>query len=483
MFEWWDVVWPWLLGAINVCLAVAATVHVVLRKRDTRASIGWVGLVWLTPMLGTVLYFCFGINRIQRRALSLKVRQAWLHQADVVLTADEAGSREQIVAREPQLVGLATLVQSLTDRPLLPGNRVEPLINGDEAYPAMLEAIDSAEQSVSLLSYIFDCDRAGNAFCDALQRAQQRGVEVRVLIDDVGSQYSRPRSIKQLQALGVNAAAFLPTRVPRLFAYANLRNHRKIMVVDGKLGFTGGTNIREGHWLGLQPRTPVQCVHFRVEGPVVQQLQEVFALDWAFATDESLHGRRWFPDLEKAGNVWARGIPDGPDEDLNKLTHAMLGALATARRSVRIVTPYFLPDLPLVHMLAVTAMRGVDVRIVIPAKNNIPVVKWAGASLYAAMLEKGCRIFESAPPFDHTKLLVIDGIWSLIGSSNWDARSLRLNFEFNLECYDAELVGHLDELIDEKLAVAKELSLEQLEARKPWIKLRDGLAALTTPYL
>jgi cardiolipin synthase len=347
----------------------------------------------------------------------------------------------------------------------------------------MLSAIDAAERSVTLLSYIFDCDRAGIRFHDALVRAQNRGVDVRVLIDDVGARYSRPRMHRRLSASGVLATTFLPTRVPRLFKYANLRNHRKILIVDGKTAFTGGTNIREGHWLAQNPKSPVQCVHFRLDGPVVAQLQEVFSADWAFATGESLEGERWFPDLERAGPVFARGIAGGPDEDFERLTDVLLAALSAAREQVRIVTPYFLPEVQLLRALNVAAMRGVDVRIYLPSKNNIPLVQWASTDLFWQLLEKGCRIFLTPPPFDHTKLFVIDQVWALIGSTNWDPRSLRLNFEFNVECYDEALAGELVELIHRKGEQAREVTLEQVDGRMFLVRLRDGAARLCTPYL
>lgn len=475
--------WPLVAGMVNVVLATAASVHIVLWRRDSRAAIAWIGLVWLAPLLGVFAYFCFGINRIQRKAISLKVRESWNPAVGPRLTPEDVEQRYELAARHPNLPGLASVGRNLTGRPILPGNRVEPLVNGDEAYPAMLESINHAERSVALLSYIFDSDRAGDEFFKALVAARDRGVEVRILIDGVGSRYGRPNMVRRLRTAGVRVAAFLPTRVPRLFKYTNLRNHRKILVVDGKIGFTGGTNIREGHWLSLDPKSPVQCVHFRVEGPVVRQLQEVFAIDWAFASDESLGGDLWFPAIERSGPVWARGIPDGPDEDFEKMSDTILGALSAATSSVRIVSPYFLPDAALIRALGVTAMRGVDVRIYVPQKTNYLLVNWATADQLWQMLEKGCRIFYTPAPFDHTKLLVIDGVWALIGSTNWDARSLRLNFEFNVECYDEVFAASLNELIDHKAEKAREVTLEEVDSRNFLVRMRDGLARLLSPYL
>lgn len=475
--------WPWIFGASSIALAVMVTVHAVLWKRDSRSVIGWVGLAWLAPVLGGFAYFCFGINRVQRKAISLNVRKTWRDQRTPALTPIDLERRDRFRREHVNLIGLSRHGQRMLGRDLAPGNRVELLVDGDQAYPSMIEAIDGARRSVAFLSYIFDSDRAGEAFLEALVRARDRGVEVRVLIDDVGSKYSRHNMVARLKQAGLRAASFLPTRLPRLPKYANLRNHRKILVVDGQVGFTGGTNVREGHWLSLEPDSPVRCLHFRLEGPVVEHLQEVLAIDWAFATGESLSGELWFPDLKRAGAVWARGIPDGPDEDFEKMVDTIVSALSVARDRVRIVTPYFLPDATLVKALTVASRRGVDVRVLVPAKNNIPLVQWASTAELWQILEKDCRVFASPPPFDHTKVMTVDGVWSLIGSTNWDPRSLRLNFEFNVECYDDALAGALDRFVDERIAAADEVTLEDISSRSMPVRLRDGLARLFSPYL
>jgi cardiolipin synthase len=305
----------------------------------------------------------------------------------------------------------------------------------------MIEAIDSAAHSITLSTYIFDNDRAGKLFLDALQRAVARRVEVRVLIDDMGARYTWPTMPRLLRRAGIPVAKFLPTLIPWRFQYSNLRTHRKLLVVDGRVGFTGGINVREGNCLAWKPRHPVQDLHFRVTGPVVGQIQEVFVEDWAFCTGELLQGERWFADIEPNGPVLARGLPDGPDEDFESFRLTLLGAIASARSSILVLTPYFLPDAPLITSLNVAAMRGIEVDLVLPQKSNLALVQWASTALLWQFLERGCRVWLSPPPFDHSKVLVIDGRVSFVGSANWDPRSLRLNFEFNLECYDRELAA------------------------------------------
>ena len=481
MSEW--AIWGLFFLIIDILLASGVTIHAVLWKRDSRAVIGWVGLAWLAPILGASAYLCLGINRIERKAESLRLCDSWKPPQDSWLSSKDRIQAENFAREHPNLVGLEKAGKRLTGFSLAPGNNFEPLVDGDQAYPAMVDAISKAQRSVSLLSYIFDSDRAGNAFLDTLVEARKRGVAVRVLVDDVGSKYSRPNMVRRLKDAGLAAASFLPSRIHLPPTYANLRNHRKILVVDGKVGFTGGMNIREDHCLKLETKQPVQCLHFKIQGPVVAQLQRVFAIDWAFSCGENICGEDWFPGSSRSGEVWARGIEHGPDEHFEKLTDMIAAALASARKRVRILTPYFLPNSSLIQALNVAALQGVNVEIYLPSVNNIPLVKWAATAQLWQILEKGCHVYYTLPPFDHTKLMIVDDIWTLIGSTNWDPRSLRLNFEFNVECFDEDLAKSLNAIVDKKVQGAHKVTLNEVHARGFPIRLRDGLARLLTPYL
>jgi cardiolipin synthase len=235
--------------------------------------------------------------------------------------------------------------------------------------------------------------------------------------------------------------------------------------------------------LSGKPKHIAQDLHFRVAGPVVAQLQDAFAADWAFTTGELLQGELWYPPPEEAGTSLARGIPEGPDDDVDQLRLAFMGALSCARRSVRIVTPYFLPEAPLADALNVCAMRGVEVDIVLPSVNNIRFVNWAMLASVRPLLERGCRIWLTPLPFDHTKLMVVDDAWSCFGSTNWDPRSLRLNFEFNVECYDRQLATELTGIAAGKIMTAKPLTIDTLDRLPFYKKLRNGMTRLFLPYL
>jgi cardiolipin synthase len=429
-------------------------------------------LLWVLPALGVLAYILLGVNRVQRRAAKLR-RRAPRHHSSLSQPGGEPGTH---------FAPLARLVGEIVGRPLLPGNAVEPLLNGVETYPAMLEAIAAAQRSIMLGSYIFDGDGVGAQFVEALVAAKARGVEVRVLVDDVSNRFSRHSAPKPLAHAGVPVGIFNPPLVPARLHAANLRNHRKIMVVDGALGFTGGMNIARRYWRD-GPDRAFRDLHFRLRGPVVTHLAEVFCDDWAFAAGERLQGEKWFPPLAPAGSVLARGIESGPDEAFERVRWAMIGALNAAQRSVRVLTPYFIPDSTLISCLNAAALRGVDVDIVLPEETDLPHVQWAAFGQLWQVLDHGCEVYLRPGPFDHSKLLVVDGAYVLLGSANWDARSLRLNFEFDVECYSVELGAKMDGLVEARLSQSRPYTMAHSNARPLPVKLRDGIARLFAPYL
>ena len=460
-------------GAAAMVAALLASGHALIYKREARSAALWVILVWLLPALGPILYLLLGINRVQRRAARLR------------RGVERYRTLPQHAPQEPgtHLAPLARLVAQAVQRPLLPGNAIEPLIDGAQAFPAMLEALAQARRSVVMASYIFDGNGIGEQFVAALAAAVKRGVAVRVLIDDVDARFSSSSAVKPLRRAGVPVAVFNPPLVPaRLHAF-HLRNHRKILVADGALGFTGGMNVDCRYWRPDRPEEASRDLHFSVRGPVVAHLAEVFAEDWQFATGEALRGSEWFPGLEAAGTALARGIEAGPDEGSDRLRWAIIGGLNAAQRSVRIITPYFLPDAALVSALGAAAMRGVEVDILLPEKSDLPHVHWAVLGQLWQVLERGCRVSMSRGAFDHSKLLVVDGAWTLLGSANWDARSLRLNFELDVEVYSVEFGARMEGLLQARLGAAREITMAEVDARSLPRKLRDGAARLFAPFL
>jgi cardiolipin synthase A/B len=469
--------WPHLAFVASTLAGLAAAVHAAMTKDEVRAATGWVAVVLLSPFFGAFIYLVAGVNRVRRQAVKRRRR-----------SRSRAQEEKLNIALEDAIAfpSLARLGDSVSPFRLRQGNRVTPLCGGDEAFPAMLEAIRSAKRSIALATYIFDHDEAGLAFVEALGEAHARGVLVKVLIDGVGSRYSKPPVARLLAKSGIATALFMSDVIGLKLPYANLRSHRKILVVDGHVGFTGGMNIRAHFLSSVMGDEVAQDTHFRIEGPLVEQVMTVFAEDWSFTTNENLQGARWFARHETTSfedGVPARAVPSGPDASLES-THAMImGALAVARERVLVATPYFLPDQQLVAAFGVAARRGIAVDIVIPKANNLKLVDHAMTAQLDQVLRHGCRVWRARGTFDHSKLLTIDGAWSYIGSSNLDPRSLRLNFELDVEVHDAGLAAWIEARIRSRIDDAEAETLETLAALPTVTRLRNRFVWLASPYL
>jgi cardiolipin synthase len=469
--------------------SVAAALHALLSKREPRAALGWIGVSLALPLVGPLLYFVFGINRIRTRAKRLTADESERIRHREGSGAPEAlGRRDRdadpAVAPSPEsrLEGLVRLAGLVTDLPLRPGVSVRLLRNGEEAFPAMIAAIEAAESSVYLATYIFESNTSGKEFVAALSDAHHRGVEVRVLLDGVGELYSYPRVRRMMARRGIRVQRFLP---PRLFPpqfNINLRNHRKILLIDGQLAFTGGMNIGDRNLADAAGRRRTTDVHFELRGPIVHDIESAFRQDWAFICGEELSIAP--PTTEVHGTALARAVLDGPNEDLDKLESILVGALGAARERVVIVTPYFLPSRELLAAMKSASLRGVDLTVILPGENNLPFVHWASRNVLWELLHWDIHVVYQAPPFAHTKLLLVDTEYVQIGSANIDPRSLRLNFELSVELYDQDFAALVDDYVaHECLADARRVSLQELEARPLWQRIRDATFWLASPYL
>jgi cardiolipin synthase len=473
--------WPHIVFTISIVAGTGAAVHAAMTKQDVRAAISWVNLALFSPLFGAAAYFVAGVNRIRYTRVSQLRDEAML-----VYTREPVVPDIDVVPLSgPQFASMKTLANHLSRFHLLGGNAVQPLAGGNEAYPAMLHAIHQAQQTITLQSYIFDNDPLGRRIAYALIDAHQRGVHVRVLIDAVGARYSRPSIVRMLKKQGVPTARFMTNPLLMRMPYANLRSHRKILVVDGRIGFSGGMNIRMAFVKELAGENTNQDTHFRYEGPVVMQLLSVFAHDWDFTTGESLTGSLWFNQAlnRPAGNAAVRCVPSGPDRSIGSTHSMLLGALAVAQHHVRIQSPYFLPDQMLIGALATTARRGVQVDIVIPGKNNLRLVNYAMTAQLDQVIRCGCRVWRTSGVFDHSKLMTVDNAWSYTGSSNLDPRSLRLNFELDTEIYDHAIAQWISQRIDQAITTAQRQTLEMLHAMPFSKRLRNKVIWLATPYL
>ena len=463
-----DALLQQLIVALYVLCATFGSVHALLTKPDPRSAMGWIATGWALPFAGTLLYLLFGVNRVRTRARQLRGGLA------------PAGGPMDRPLPEDFAAQLTRIGDAVTQRPRLPGNEVISLENGENAFPLMLEAIRSARQSVWLSTYIFETDAVGREFIGALAAAAARGAQVHVLIDGIGEWYSWPHAVRLLRRAGVRAARFLPPRFAMPMLSLNLRNHRKLLIVDGETGFVGGMNIG-GREVGKAHRRRMADLHFRVRGPAVSQLAECFAADWQFAAGAALTVPA--PARPEAGSCVCRVITEGPDEDADKLLFVILGAISVAHRQVLIMTPYFIPPPELTAALQTAALRGVEVCLVLPARSNLRYVDWATRRWLPPLLERGVQVYLQPPPFSHTKLIVIDGSYAQVGSANIDPRSLRLNFEIAVEVYDETVCAGLARYVLSARDHATRFSPAPPRGGRLVGRLRDSLFWLLSPYL
>lgn len=460
-------------AAVNLVLSLWGAGHAALNKRDPRAALGWAMFCLLAPIVGATAYATFGVNRIRTQPERLALPHL----------PDEAPLPASPPPVGVQLQTFRNIGDRVTSRPVSTAHGIEILHNGDEAYPAMLRAIDGAQERVWLGTYIFDSDGPGLAFVNHLKAAMDRGVDVRVLVDGIGEFYSRPRISKVLDAAGVPVARFIPPRLLPPNFHINLRNHRKLMVVDRDLVFAGGMNIGQRHMRDEGGELNVQDIQFKLCGPITEQFAESFWEDWRFASNQAEDNPPDIACAPASGGVPCRAIVDGPDAHLDKLPLVIEGAISSAEHSIDIMTPYFLPARPLISALRSAALRGVTVRIILPEKNNLPFVHWATRHMLSELLKWDVAIYYQPAPFSHTKFLVIDGHYSLLGSANLDQRSLRLNFELGLELYSSDFGSRMLSHFNRVAEQSRLIELAELRARRLPTRLLDATAWLFSPYL
>ena len=478
--------WPQLVAIASTVIAAVAAAHAAMTKDEVRAAIGWVGVIVLSPLIGALLYGVAGINRIRRVSIAAE-RSAAGHELPEHPHFDAASD---VVASRfgRRFAAMKIAGDRITRHPLTTANALVMLESGDEAYAAMIEAVSAAKRSVILETYIFDRDPIGLRFADALIDAVRRGVAVRVLIDAVGARYSVPSIVGHLARHGVTTRVFNGRIISGLrLPYANLRTHRKILVVDGAVAFAGGMNIRQGFTAEFAGTAMVRDTHFRIEGPVVADIFSIAAEDWNFAGGDRLQGDAWRIASEANGepgsSVFIRALPSGPDASLDANHKMLMAAFSVARRSIRIMSPYFLPDRELISALTTAARRGIDVDIVVPSANNLVLVDRAMTAQFDQVLRSYCRVWRSQGPFDHSKLLVVDATWAFVGSSNLDPRSLRLNFEIDLEVLDTGFAARIERRIEAAIGQAVQVTLQGLRDKPFLERLVDRLLWLGSPYL
>jgi len=488
--------WVVLSTALHILAFIGITLHALQRRRNASATILWIFVAWSFPGLGALLYLSFGVDRVPNKGLKNKATNQLMmkqrnerHQNNSSFIAWHYDYRTDLTTIENKFVQqLNRAIDGLNpEHPLLDGNRIEPLVCGDQAYPLMLQAIRSATDHIHIQSFIIARDKTGTEFLETLKSKAEEGVNVRLLFDQFGSTHAhlggmfRPyRNIPNLEIRGWTQA----NPLKRQFQI-NLRNHRKNLIVDGKSAFFGGVNISSEN-RSIDGRNAIRDYHFKVEGPLVHELQYSFLRDWFFMSEEpfdTLLRSEHFPSIKPLGPAMARIIDSGPSAPPEMVGEAFFNAIIMAQSQILIVTPYFVPTNDLIKALRSAARRGVDVRIIVPEKNNHRYAGMATKALYEELLDAGARIFHRKPPFIHAKAMVVDNTIALVGTANLDVRSLELNYETTVLISDDIAVNKLKLIIHEDMDQSTEINLNEWLQRPAIQKLGENLCALMTPVL
>jgi len=465
-------------------LALLTILRIVLQRREPTATLAWVLGIILLPYLGVVFYVLVGRRRLNRRVRQRRVRAAVLepHLDRVgVGVADLVVPSAPDYLCQPQERELITLSNRIGLRYPTCGNDVKLLV-ANRTYDALEAAIEQATDHIHMLYYIFEQDGTGAHFRDLLIRKVKQGVTVRLLTDGVGS-FGASMFMIPLTQVGGKFAEFLPVGQLSRRWHPNLRNHRKIVVVDGKVGFTGGVNIGD-EYTGRKRRVgPWRDSHIQIRGPAVNHLQEVFAEDWFFATGEDLIDERWFPEQEPLGDLMVQIIASGPDTDTQPLHRIFFTAITSAQSRVYLTTPYFVPDQAVLVALETASLRGVDVRLLLPHRSDMRLVLHAGRSYYQELTDSGVEVHEYLPGVLHAKTMVVDDRWATVGSANMDIRSFKLNFEVNAVIYGPEFAGQLAQQFEQDLTRSREITAEMLQNKGLGSRMAEGLARVLSPVL
>jgi cardiolipin synthase len=469
--------WAWIFFASEWAIRLAMVIVVPFRRTPAAAK-GWLLLIFFEPWVGLLLYLLIGRARLPRRRREQLARLAPAMAKVVERLANHPNVFHPDVG--PALAEAVTLAENLGGMPILGGNAIELLVDYDDTIARLAADIDCAANHVHLLFYIFADDHATAPVVEALGRAAARGVRCRVLADAIGSHAGLRTLRPKLAALGVAVHALLPIRLaPWRKARLDLRNHRKIAVIDGRVGYTGSQNLVAADFKGGS----FEDLMVRVTGPVVLDLQYVFAADWFLETDEVLDGEAEFPSPEVAGDAPAQALASGPDFPTQNNQRLIVALVHGARRRVVLTTPYFIPDEPLLQAMQTAAVSGVEVHLVASEQTDNRVVKLAQASYYEDLLEAGVSVHVYQRRFLHAKHLSVDDRVALIGTSNLDIRSFALNAEVMLMIYDHDVTARLAAEQERYFANSRLLSVAEWRRRPFGAKLAENLARLLSPLL
>jgi cardiolipin synthase len=472
VFQYWPHV---SLGALDVLVLLVVIPYILLTKKEPTTAVAWVLFVLLVPLFGSLIFWLFGYNYLLNRVKHERRQRPLFRERHSATPAASGGPPD-----EPELGRVARRLNAF---PARAGNAVTLYHGTADAYAAMLAAVEGARNHLHLEFFIFRSDETGLRLLDLLTRKAKEGVRVRLLYDAMGSVHLKQRALAPLREAGGEAFAFLPLNPVRLRVQFNLRNHRKVLVADGRVGFTGGMNIGDDY-LGHGGRFNWWRDTFvRVEGPAAADLQRIFCEDWDFARHEILDGEAFYPPSSDAGPDVVQVAASGPDQEVNTLREVYFAAFLSARDRLWVASPYTVPDAGLADALRLAARIGVDVRILTIARPDHLISFYAGKSYWSDLLAMGVRVFLYGKGMMHSKLVLVDGRWASVGSANLDNRSLRLNFEAGCLLHGGPRVAELEAAFLRDLEVSRELDPNEYQRRSPLARAAENACRLLSPVL
>ncbi|HEY8075702.1 MAG TPA: cardiolipin synthase [Labilithrix sp.] len=484
-----------ILGVAQLVYVVTLATWILFEKRSPVATLAWILALVALPYVGFVVFFVLGPRRVRRKRLKHKRARGKVQATSAAVAAPHGPTAQEQDPRIAQLVHLATHAGEP------PAERCDSVtILGDAAstYDAIEKAIAEAQHHVHIGYYIFDPRRTGSRFREALLAARKRGVIVRLLVDDVGSGALHHKFVQPLRDAGVYFARFNPVVLSRIRSRIDFRNHRKIVVCDGRIGFTGGINIADEYLPGGETSKPARearklakrghlgpwrDTHVRIVGDAVRWLQLTFLDDWYYATGYAAKGDALFPPRARDGSELVQIVASGPDRDFEPIQKLYFAAIATARERVYVTTPYFVPDDAVLTALTTAALRGVDVRVLVPRRSDSLIVTAAARSYYDTILAAGVRVYEYQPTMIHAKTLVVDDYFAAVGTANMDNRSFRLNFEVTAVLYGEQHASELVRHFRHDLRDSKEIKVRARQKLPLRWRLGEAGARVLSPLL
>lgn len=465
-----------VLEILYMMTIVSIVIVVISENRNPIKTLSWVMVLVFLPIIGLIWYLIFGQDITKKQVLSKKMYSKLKNRP-----LDAIGALEEF-AYPKEHASLVRLLRNFDHTPLLGGNNIQFFTHGEDKFNTLISDIQNAREHIHIEYYVIEDSEIGERIKNALIRKSLEGVEVRLIYDSFGSRKTKKKYFEELRKAGIEAEPFLKLAFPIVTSRINFRNHRKIVVIDGKIGYLGGMNIADRYVKGCSWGV-WRDTHVRIEGKGVQGLQSIFLIDWYFVSQTLITSRKYFPELEKYGNIVMQTVNSGPLREEREISHGILQAIYDAKKNIYIQTPYFIPPEAMSEALQAAAIRGLDVRLMIPQKSDMDLVNLASRSYIKEMLQNGVKVYNYEKGFLHSKLMVFDDSLTLVGSVNFDSRSFEQNFEVEGFIYSFDVAQKAHAIFLEDQRFAKELSLKEWLKRPRSARFFESLLRLFAPLI